>query len=40
MNICKKIKDWLRARKEKKEHEAKVKARIEEIRKRDPFIYE
>jgi len=35
MNIFKFIKNWLAERKRKKE----LKKRIEELRKRDPFIY-
>ena len=35
MNIFKFIKNWLNERKRKKE----LKKRIEELRKRDPFIY-
>jgi len=42
-----KPKEWLENQKKKKEkttkekeHEERVKARLEEIRKRDPFIYE
>jgi len=35
MNIFKFIKNWLNERKRKQE----LKKRIEELRKRDPFIY-
>jgi hypothetical protein len=35
MNIFKIIKEWFKKRKEEKE----LKKRLEELRKRDPFIY-
>ena len=37
--MIKKIIKWFRDRKEKKQRELRYKKKIEELKKRDPFIY-